>query len=347
MAKQVQREKSWPKWRTFIRGPWVLLWILIVVVLILLVYWALNLDQLPEWMGFGGRVDNGMMNSLSDWLGLMLVLVVFLGIIYWWRRSTLKIEQATVTATLVHNSVESFVDRMMDLMMERGLRESQEGDEIRILARALTSTALRNVDGLGKGYIVEFLHQSSLLNVRDPIVDLSELQLTTADLQGYNLVGASLQRTDLRNALLRSANLSTADLRASRLENSDMSQANLRESYLREADLTRVTLKEANLSAATLTKAILIDSDLSKANLERANLSFADLTGADLSGANLRSSKLRGAKIYKGKLQRADLRLANLSNADLESSQTRKSYIRRRKSKPRLICGCKLESSII
>ncbi len=52
---------------------------------------------------------------------------------------------------------ELFIDRMTVLILEQNLRDSREGDEVRTVARALTSTVLRSVDSVRKGHVVEFL----------------------------------------------------------------------------------------------------------------------------------------------------------------------------------------------
>ena len=90
-----------------------------------------------------------------------------------------------------------------------------------------------------------------------------------------------------------SANLSDADL-----SDANLSGANLRDADLSDANLSGANLSDADLSGANLSGANLSDADLSDANLSGANLSGANLSDANLSDADLRDADLSGAAIY-------------------------------------------------
>ena len=74
---------------------------------------------------------------------------------------------------------------------------------------------------------------------------------------------------------LSDANLSDADL-----SGANLSDANLRRADLSGANLSDANLRRADLSGANLSGANLSDADLSGANLSGANLSDADLSGS-------------------------------------------------------------------
>ena len=107
-------------------------------------------------------------------------------------------------------------------------------------------------------------------------LDLSEAQLSRAELPWAELWG-----TNLRKANLIKANLSWTYLNGATLTDADLSGA-----QLTNAQLTGATLSEATLSRATLTKA----------NLTRAILLYADLTDVVLENANLSRAILKGCK---------------------------------------------------
>ncbi len=102
--------------------------------------------------------------------------------------------------------------------------------------------------------------------------NLTEADLTAADLIGANLTGAKLAKTRLRNADLTRAHLS---------------RATLAEADLTGATLISATLAEADLTGATLCRADLIWAHFVKANLREANLSKARLLETVFSDTNL------------------------------------------------------------
>lgn len=114
----------------------------------------------------------------------------------------------------------------------------------------------------------------------DKSIDLKEvLRLHERWLNGYeDGRRANLSQRDLSDADLSGANLSYANL-----SYADLSGANLSYAYLRCADLHEADLRCAYLGFADLRGAKLIWADLGE-----ADLSDADLIGANLHDANLR-----------------------------------------------------------
>ena len=168
--------------------------------------------------------------------------------------STDQHEQATL---------ETYLDRMSDLLLKDKLLESKPGDEVRALARARTLTALRELNPDRKRILLGFLYEANLISVRNVIVDLS-----FADLSHANLSGADLDEADLRYANLQGTNLSFANLH--------------------DADLGGTSLAKAILSNAFLIGAYLGRADLSCANLNRTTVTNAQLTLAmSLQGATM------------------------------------------------------------
>jgi uncharacterized protein YjbI with pentapeptide repeats len=173
-------------------------------------------------------------------------------------------EQKIAAESRNQATLEAYLDRMTELLLKEGLRESKEDDEVRSIARAQTLTVLRNLDSERKGYVVQFLHESNLIQAENPIInlqdaDLSSASLVVADLSGANLHRVNLRGADLRGVNLRGAFLSHAFLRGVDLRMSDLSEANLRWANLSEADLLWADLSEvdlfwANLSDTNLTE---------------------------------------------------------------------------------------------
>jgi hypothetical protein len=88
---------------------------------------------------------------------------------------------------------------------------------------------------------------------------------------------------NLSDADLSGANLSAVDLRRADLILADFHGANLSGANLSEADLSMADLRGANLSGANLSRANLSEADLSGADLARARVGSTFFVGIDLS----------------------------------------------------------------
>ena len=170
-------------------------------------------------------------------------------------------------------TLETYFDRMSDLLLQHGLATSKPSDPVRAIGEAQTLTALRNVDGNRRGTLIRFLWKAQLVTGQHPIIPLN-----TAYIAFANLSNAYLDIINLSQALLTGANF----------YNSDLHQADLH-----GADLRGANLSDANLSCYRVSGKDYC-ADLSGANLGCYRVSgkdyCADLRGADLSGADLKGA---------------------------------------------------------
>ena len=148
-------------------------------------------------------------------------------------------------------------------------------------------------------------------------IDLSNTNLSYADLRCANLSNDDLSYTDLRVINLGNANLSSTNLNG----------ANLRYANLRSANLSYTDLRYANLWNANLSYTDLRDTDLRYVNLRFANLRCADLRGADLRDADLRYANLMGADLRDANLKGVNLEGANLWDVDLRGTNLREANL--------------------
>jgi hypothetical protein len=163
-------------------------------------------------------------------------------------------------------ALQSYLEAMTELLLEKKLRTPEEGSEVKSIARARTLTILRSLSGERKSSILRFLYEAKLIDREKAVVNL----------EGANLERAFLERAFLRGANLRGANLEGADLEGANLEGADLGGA-----FLGGANLEGAFLWEADLEGAFLVGA----------NLEGASLRGANLEGAFLVGANLEGAK--------------------------------------------------------
>jgi uncharacterized protein YjbI with pentapeptide repeats len=295
--------------------------------------------------------------TVREWLELLIVPVVLalITVVFTWQQNVRQQDletKRTNQAQKIENkraeaerelavqraqdeALQSYLNQMSSLLLEKDLRTSKEDNEVRTLARARTLTVLSRLEPSRKTALMQFLVEADLVqrvDGRDPIISLHGANLSGANLSGADLSGANLLNTDLSGATLigadlRGANLRYADLRGANLLNTDLSGADLSEANLSGADLryaflsgatlSLADLRDADLSGAFLRDAFLRDADLSEANLSKAVLSDADLVGADLRKANLSDADLSEANLISAYLTDADLTDADLTDADL------------------------------
>jgi hypothetical protein len=244
-----------------------------------------------DWTGFGdyrtAAGDYPGAKTLWDWLDLLIVPAVIATGAWWLQKSERASERETARERRRQYTLESYLDFVGTLLVEEGLLEGEDDLELdSLLVKVLgtrTLAALRSLDATGKRQVLEFLHDSALINAPD---QLSVYQ--------YSLrVGQAHRRTDTPRYRDRDTLLD-----------------------LTGAQLARADLSEATLTTVRLPKATLTSADLTASRLEEANLRGADLTGALCREAHLALAGLLEATLCEADLSGADLRLTDLSGAD-------------------------------
>ncbi len=213
---------------------------ILVIVIILVVSIALIvLGYRFDWTGFNGNNKSG--KKLWDWMQLILIPAVLALGTYLFNRAERSREQAVALDNQRAAALQTYLDRMSELLLEKNLRSSQTDDEVRIVARSQTLTVLRSLDGNRKRSLLQFLHESGLIanDESNGIVNLERAALHGINLQNADLAGANLNRTSLRNANMRNADLQKTSLCLAKLRDADLSNANLCEADLSNALLSR------------------------------------------------------------------------------------------------------------
>jgi uncharacterized protein YjbI with pentapeptide repeats len=286
----------------------------------------IRIGQHYQWTGFGELVrpkaDNQEIQprkTLWDWLQLFIVPLALAAIGLWFsaqqdahqqkiEEKRAKSDQHIEEQRAQDAALQAYLDQMSQLLLEGDLLDSKQDGEVRTLARARTLTVLTRLDSRRKGSVVQFLYEASLINKENPIVSLSDVRLSGANLSHLELSDANLSEAELKGANLSDANLSDANLSDAKLDGADLSLANLPGADLSGANLSDANLSDANLSDAKLDGGAV----LSLANLRRADLSGADIGGgtflfdADLRRAELNDANLKGAYLRGASLREAE-----------------------------------------
>jgi uncharacterized protein YjbI with pentapeptide repeats len=285
---------------------------------------------------------------LIDILAVPIAIGAAVPLLNWLQQKReLDVEQQSAQDKALH----AYLSAMSDLMINHRLRAPKPEDEVhtaakplgqdvepsnedvRAVARARTLTALSRLDAGRKRSVLQFLYESGLINRGEVIVDLrgadlSDANLSLADLSAANLHRADLKGADLSDTDLSAANLLKADLRGADLTAAVLTGAHMHKADLREADLTEANLREADLTGAHMSAAILSKDKLKDADLRGAHLNATDLSAADLSKDDLRGADLSAANLHRADLSGADLRGADLSAAILSKSDLRGADVR-------------------
>ena len=145
--------------------------------------------------GFGDK-------TLWDLLQLLIVPLVLVGIglVFDLRQQAVEDQRAERERELAEQraqdeALQAYLDQMGGLLLEKDLRESEGGSEVRTLARARTLTVLGRLDPSRKEAVMQFLVEAKLVQrvaERDPIIRLSDANLSGAHLS------SSSGSTDLR-----------------------------------------------------------------------------------------------------------------------------------------------------
>src|SRR5918996_1276352 len=61
------------------------------------------------------------------------------------------------------DALQHYLDRMQELILDKGLKRSKKDAEIRDVARVRTLAALRSLDSSRKGQVARFLHEADLI----------------------------------------------------------------------------------------------------------------------------------------------------------------------------------------
>src|SRR5260370_5692479 len=102
-------------------------------------------------------------------------------------------------------ALQDYIDKLSELLLHEKLRESAPEDEVRKIARVRTLTVLPRLDKHRKRTVLQFLHESGLIDKDKGIIDLHG-----ADLSGADLIAADLNEADLSGATITPAQLDKA-----------------------------------------------------------------------------------------------------------------------------------------
>lgn len=197
--------------------------------------------------------------TLWDWLQLLIIPAVLAVGGYLFNYTTSRTEREVTTDRQRQEALQTFIDKISELLLHEDLRDPDYKGEARTIIRARTLAVLPELDGKRKGDIIQFLYDAALvIDTNLYGIDLNEAILPYARLHGAFLDGAQFQKAnlftaDLSNTILYATDLRGADLREANLTGSNLGAADLSGANLHGAIVTIEQLKAAkSLKGATM-----------------------------------------------------------------------------------------------
>jgi uncharacterized protein YjbI with pentapeptide repeats len=183
-------------------------------------------------------------------------------------------------------NLQRYFDRISDLLLRHGLRDSREYSAVRDVARNVTLATLRSLDGRRKAEVVAFLADAQLIGPGYVApVDPDRV---------VRLVGADLREADFRAF--------------ERLDDFDLSKADLR---------------GARFDGTRLQSFLMISADLRGASFRRTRILQGGFDDADLRGAHFDAATIGGGSDYGGTFTRTCLSGATFAGTLINSGDFR------------------------
>src|SRR5829696_8902394 len=142
---------------------------------------------------FGWKWTGLPKQTLWDSLELLIIPAVLAGVGIWFNRQQrereLEIareqrerEVEIADRRAQDEALQAYLDQIGQMLLDkdRPLRQSNEHDEVRTLARARTLTVLTRLDGTRKAQVVQFLYESGLIAKGRAVLNLRGADLSGA-----------------------------------------------------------------------------------------------------------------------------------------------------------------------
>lgn len=309
-----------------------------------------------NWVGVVNH--DSSIKTLWDWMELLIIPAV-LAFGGWFLASSERRAEIEKTKIQKDNelqivlekqqqdSLQTYLDYMTALILDRNLRSATSESDIASIAAARTHATLRMLDGVRKGIVIRFLVEVGLIInteiVDEKIVACSPvLNLEGADLSNMKLTdlnfwqGVVFHRSNLSNAIFERTGFSRSSFWGSKIDKADFSTCELIGANFAHVNMSNTNFSHTNASEivfglATIKNSdfknsILLEGMFDKANLENVLFSKSWFCGANFTGSTLNEVSFEGADLspwYENEIKKvstfssAKLNSVNFNGADL------------------------------
>jgi uncharacterized protein YjbI with pentapeptide repeats len=269
-----------------------------VLLLLILLYqrFFLGFTGWAAWTGLGAQAGPAGVarpaKTLWDVVQLLVIPVVLsMGALYF-NQQERKRERRIQDARTEDSVLQTYLDRVSDLILNRGLMEAEKdtASPVHKVAQVRTVTALRQLSTQRQNSICQFLRDTGLCETMLTGASLLDIDLHGAHLWNItfdrsSLIRARLSKASFYGASLKDVKLIDADLSGCRLTGADLSGSLLLRADFSHADLTGASLSSANLTGAKWDSVILNGVDLSDAFILDLGGEKIPVTAENLRGA--------------------------------------------------------------
>src|SRR5690242_4785758 len=162
-------------WWQYIRNHLVIIFISVVGILVVALSVAGYLFKW-DWTGVNERIGPNVQQyqpgkTLWDWLQLLIVpaAISLIGLWFTWvqqeaAEKSAQTEHEIATDNQREAALQTYIGKLSELLLHEKLRDSAEGEEVRNIARVRTLAVLRRLDAIRKASVLQFLHESGLID---------------------------------------------------------------------------------------------------------------------------------------------------------------------------------------
>tara|TARA_B100000780_G_scaffold173346_1_gene121371 strand:- start:146 stop:1027 length:882 start_codon:yes stop_codon:yes gene_type:complete len=213
----------------------------------------------------------------------LIVTIVFITLSY--------ISNGNTLLSLILNSIEPLSVLLAVMIFIKETPERKKQYNYQALSTIDSASGIKN----SKARIV------ALQDLVDEGINLDELDLNNANLEGIEINGV-----EIKKGIFTGANLSDAVMHLANLQKGEFSNVYAPSFQIRFGNLSFSNFKQSNFS---------------NADFSNSNLMFANFEDANLSGAKFRNAKLRGAKFKGAYLNGADFKGASIDLNSLKKGK--------------------------
>jgi uncharacterized protein YjbI with pentapeptide repeats len=231
-------------------------------------------------------------------------------------------EQQFASDQLYESRLQSFIDRMAELLLKESLRSAAVDSEVVQSAVVRAKTTLRTIDPSRKAIVIQFLHDVGLISSKSACsLMLDRADLKDVDLSMAQLAGIYLPAVNFENSKLVITNLDHAYMPFSQFTRTDLSYADIKNSELAHAKFFKSNLRNAKMQGTRLEQTMFVETNLTSADLEGAYLERTIFHKVNFQGANLKNLDFRNCVLIEVDFSQAQLDGAMFKDGQSEEAQ--------------------------